>query len=172
MIMKRKFLNKPSLIKSASKKAEKTDSQLAYIANRYYEVFVKDLILPALIGIHSHEKKKEQRICINVVLMVDDRCGFAKDKIQNVVSYEKIVKGIKKILRKGHVGLIETLAEDISKMCLVDNRVYIARIRIEKLEVFKESKSAGIEIERRSKNSILNVNKTIAFGSVPSSEKS
>ena len=99
-----------------------------------------------------------------------------KDAFKNIEEnispqIEKIVKGIKKILRKGHVGLIETLAEDISKMCLVDNRVYIAKIRIEKLEVFKESKSAGIEIERRSKNLILNVNKTIAFGSVPSSEK-
>jgi len=169
--MKRKFLNKPNLIKNASSKSGKTDSQLAYIANKHYEVFVKDLVLPALIGIHPHEKKQEQRICINVCLMVDDRCGFTKDKIQNVFSYEKIVKGVKKILKKGHIGLIETLAEDIAKMCLTDNRVYIARIRIEKLEVFKESKSAGIEIERRSKDSISHVNKIIAFGSVPSSEK-
>ena len=170
--MKRQLLNIPRLLRKASSKLGKPGTQLAYIAKKHYEVFIKDLILPALIGIHPHEKKKLQKICINVTLMVDDRCSFAKDKIKNVVSYEKIVKGIKKILRKGHVGLIETLAEDIAGMCLSDSRVYIARIRVEKLEVFKDSKSAGIEIERRSGNSILDVNKIIAFGSVPSSGKS
>ena len=48
----------------------------------------------------------------------------------------------------GHVNLVETLAERIAAMCLEDRRVLSARVRIEKLDVFAEAESVGVEIER------------------------
>jgi dihydroneopterin aldolase len=47
------------------------------------------------------------------------------------------------------VRLVETLAERIAEACLEDERVEHVRIRIEKLDVFADAASAGIEIERR-----------------------
>jgi 7,8-dihydroneopterin aldolase/epimerase/oxygenase len=52
----------------------------------------------------------------------------------------------------GHVLLVETLAERIAESCLTDRRVHLARIRVEKLDVFPDSTSAGVEIERRQGN--------------------
>ncbi|MHA1598894.1 MAG: dihydroneopterin aldolase, partial [Alphaproteobacteria bacterium] len=43
---------------------------------------------------------------------------------------------------------VETLAEDIAAMCLDDARVRSARVRVEKLDVFVEVASVGVEIER------------------------
>jgi len=40
------------------------------------------------------------------------------------------------------------LAERIAAMCLVDSRVLSARVRVEKLDVFPEASSVGVEIIR------------------------
>ena len=46
------------------------------------------------------------------------------------------------------MNLVETLADRIAEMCLEDQRVRTARVRIEKLDVFADAESAGVEIER------------------------
>ena len=115
----------------------------------HYRIFVRDLVLTGLIGVHSHERDQPQRIQFNVDLLSEDGCIAADDKIANVVSYEDIVSGIKNLLARGHVGLVETLAEEIANMCLSDGRVRVVRVRVEKLDVFDEAASVGIEIERR-----------------------
>ena len=115
----------------------------------HYRIFVRDLVLAGLIGVHSHEQNQPQRIQFNVDLLSEDGCITIDDNIANVVSYEDIVSGIKNLLARGHVGLVETLAEEIANMCLSDRRVRMVRVRVEKLDVFDEAASVGIEIERR-----------------------
>ena len=109
-------------------------------------VFVRDLVLPARIGIHPHERELAQRVRFNVDLAVAEAAAPAD--ISQVVSYEDVVLGIKRILSAGHIDLVETLAEDIAQFCLADPRVTVARIRVEKLDVFEEAESVGVEIER------------------------
>ena len=48
--------------------------------------------------------------------------------------------------------LVETLAERIAEQCLADLRVQIARIRVEKLDVFADVGSVGVEIVRQRRN--------------------
>ena len=54
--------------------------------------------------------------------------------------------------RRAMSGWSETLAERIAEACLTDPRVHLARIRVEKLDVFPDLASAGVEIERRQGN--------------------
>ena len=70
------------------------------------------------------------------------------DDIANVVSYEDIVTGIEALLGTGHINLVETAAESIAALCLKDRRVVKARVRVEKLDVFDNTASVGVEIER------------------------
>lgn len=94
------------------------------------------------------KKNKKQKISINIILSAPDNTKNLDDNIENVVSYEHIVQNIKKLLDKGHIGLLESLAEKISLICFDDSRVIDANIKIDKLEVFKETSSVGIEIFR------------------------
>jgi dihydroneopterin aldolase len=41
------------------------------------------------------------------------------------------------------------MAERIAEACLMDARVQVARVRVEKLDVFADAVSAGVEVERR-----------------------
>ena len=111
-------------------------------------VFIRDLTLTGLVGVYQHEKLNAQRIRINVDLAVKETPGIAKDRLADVVSYEDVANGIRNMFGNRHVNLVETLAENISDMCFNDKRVLSARVRIEKLDVFEDAASAGVEIER------------------------
>ena len=111
-------------------------------------VFIRDLMLTALIGVYDNEKKNPQRIRINLDLAVKETPSAVEDRLSDVVSYEDVADGIRKIVASGHVNLVETLAERISNMSLDDERVQAVRVRIEKLDVFEDAAGAGVEIER------------------------
>ena len=111
-------------------------------------VFIRDLTLSALIGVYSHEKENPQPIRINLDLAVKENVTASKDRLADVVSYEEIADGIRKLIASGHVNLVETLAQQIADMCFSHQRVQTVRVRVEKLAVFEDAASAGVEIER------------------------
>ncbi len=121
---------------------------LADVVRRPRRVFINDLVLVCHIGVHSHERRAGQRVRINADLAVHDDGRPLDDDLANVVCYETIVDGIKRIVAEGHINLVETLAERIADMCLADRRVERARIRIEKLDIYRDAASVGVEIER------------------------
>lgn len=117
--------------------------------NALRHVFVHDLVLLASIGIYHHEKTDRQRIRINLDLAVrEEQPADIGDDIKNVVCYEQVVSNIRGLIEAGHVNLVETLAERIAEICLTDRRVRLARVRVEKLDVFPDATSVGVEIER------------------------
>ncbi|MCH7863803.1 MAG: dihydroneopterin aldolase [Proteobacteria bacterium] len=111
-------------------------------------VFIRDLILPCSIGVHRHEKDAEQRVRINLDLAVSEGDQPINDDIRNVICYEGLAGGIEEIVSRGHINLVETLAENIADMCLRDQQVQSARVRIEKLDILEGAESVGVEIER------------------------
>jgi dihydroneopterin aldolase len=119
-------------------------------------MFVRDLVLAASIGVYPHEHDARQRVRINIDLAVEDdgaarlsRPAVGQDELGRVVSYEAIVVKAREIVAAGHVQLVETLAERLCEACLLDPRILIARVRVEKLDVFADATSAGVEVERR-----------------------
>lgn len=113
-------------------------------------VFVRDLVLECSIGVHQFEREATQRVRINLDLAVReaDTSGQLNDDLANVVCYEKLTTGVRELVARDHVNLVETLAEDVAAMCLTDIRVRSARIRIEKLDILQDAVSVGVEIER------------------------
>lgn len=111
-------------------------------------VFVRDLVLESSIGVYAHEREAKQRVRVNVDLAVREHSGPLGDDLANVVSYEDVTKGVEQIVARGHINLVETMAEEIARMCLEDPRVRSVRVRVEKLDVFPNAESVGVEIER------------------------
>jgi dihydroneopterin aldolase len=130
---------------------------IAGAARAIRHVFIRDLVLPASIGVLAHEHAAAQRVRINVDLGVEDdgvRGGLSRGRavredLSRVVDYAAVAQSVRDIVAAGHIALVETLAERIAECCLSDRRVHIARIRVEKLDVFADATSAGVEIERR-----------------------
>ena len=130
--------------------------RIAAAAQGLRHIFVRDLVLLASIGVHPQEQAAPQRVRINIDLGIQDdaapplsRPAVGRDELSRVVDYETVVNSVRRIVAAGHVALVETLAERISEACLDDARVDVARVRVEKLDIFPDAVSVGVEIERR-----------------------
>ncbi len=120
-------------------------------------VFVRDMVMAASIGVYPHEHAAPQRIRVSVDLGVTEdaggagrsRAGVGRDELSRVLDYEAVAGSIRAVVAAGHVMLVETLAERLAENCLRDERVAVVRIRVEKLDVFDDVGSVGVEIERQ-----------------------
>ena len=134
-------------------------ARLASARHKLRHVFLRDMVLPARIGVYPHERTEAQRVRINVDLSVrEDQAPppshpmTVAEELARVVDYETIARRVIAIVGERHVRLVETLADLLAQACLEDQRVRVARIRVEKLDVFPEAVSAGVEIERRQRD--------------------
>ena len=112
------------------------------------KIFIKDLLLKILVGIHSFEKKKKQRVKFNVEINTDPNLNPNQDNLDSIVNYEYILNSIKKITNRKHYPLLETLSEDIFFKLFKDKKIRKIKLRIEKLDIIKNTSSVGIETEK------------------------
>lgn len=109
-------------------------------------ISVRDYVREAEIGAFAAERGVTQRIRFNVVLEVAHHAAAREDDVDQVVSYDMIVKAIERLLSEERVDLLETLAERLAQACLEDRRVSRSFIRVEKLD--RIPGALGVEIVR------------------------
>ena len=107
------------------------------------KVIVKDLILLISVGIHQFEKQKKQKVKFNLVITTDPNL---KSDIKSIVNYENVINDIKNITEKKHFELLESLSENIFDVIFKNKRIKKVKLKIEKLDIIKETKSVGIEV--------------------------
>ena len=112
------------------------------------KIFIKDLVLKILVGIHKFEKKKKQRVKFNVEIKIDPNLMPNENNLSSIVNYEDVIKTIKKISDRKHYPLLETLCEDIFLKLFKDRKIKKVKLRIEKLDIIRNTSSVGIEIEK------------------------
>ena len=109
-------------------------------------VFIRDLVLDVEIGVYTHEKGLTQRVRFSVDVDLTPATRALEDDIDRTFDYDMIIKGIKDIIARGHINLVETLAEDVARHCLTHPRAARVTVKIEKLD--KEPGAVGVEIVR------------------------
>ena len=109
-------------------------------------VFMHDLVLDVEIGVYTNEKGITQRVRFSVDVELTPATLALEDDIGRAFDYDTIIKGIKTIIARGHINLVETLAEDVARHCLAHPRAASVKVMIEKLD--KEPGAVGVEIVR------------------------
>ena len=112
------------------------------------KVIIKNLVLNIFIGIHNFEKKKKQRVRFNIEVITDPNVKPNNKDLSTILNYEEIVNKIKLLVKKQHHELIEDLAENIFKIIFHNKLVKKTNIKIEKLDILKNSESVGIEFSK------------------------
>ena len=112
------------------------------------KILVRDLILKISVGIHGFEKRKKQRVKFNIDINTDPNLIPDDNNLDSIINYEDVIKNIKKITNKKHHPLLETLAEKIFLKVFENRRVKKVKLRIEKLDILKNTSSVGIEVEK------------------------
>ena len=112
------------------------------------KVIIKDLILNISIGIHNFEKKKKQRVKINIEILTNPHVYPNNKNLTTILNYEEVVKKIEKLTHLKHHELIEDLAENIFNILFKNKLVKKIDLRIEKLDIIKKTNSVGIEVSK------------------------
>jgi len=107
-------------------------------------VVIRGLIVPARIGAYEREKGPCQPVRIDVAL--DVAPASVRDRLDAVVSYDDVIRRIRKRAVADHVQLAETLADRIADDCLDDSRIHGVRVRVEKTEAVADAEGVGAEV--------------------------
>ncbi len=112
------------------------------------KVVIKDLILNISIGIHNFEKKKKQRVKFNIEILTNPYVFPNNKDLNSILNYEQIVIQIQKITYLRHHELLEDLAENIFNIIFKNKLVKKINLKIEKLDILKNTKSVGIQVSK------------------------
>lgn len=106
-------------------------------------VFVRGLRLEAEIGVHAHEHGRTQPLVVDVEL---DAELAGLHRLDDTLNYETVVAEARAVLAAGHLQLVETFADRLSRALLADPRVRRVRVRAEKPDALAEAEGAGFEL--------------------------
>ena len=112
------------------------------------KVIIKNLILNIFIGIHNFEKKKKQRVRFNIEVVTNHNIKPNNKDLTTILNYEDLINKIKLLVKKHHHELLEDLAENIFEIIFQNRLVKKTNIKIEKLDIIKNSESVGIEFSK------------------------
>ena len=112
------------------------------------KVIIKNLVLNIFIGIHNFEKKKKQRVRFNIEVVTNPNIKPNNKDLTTILNYEDLINKIKLLVKKQHHELIEDLAENIFEIIFQNRLVKKTNIKIEKLDIIKNSESVGIEFSK------------------------
>ena len=112
-------------------------------------VKLKNVVVETSCGVHPWERhpEKPQRIVINVEMYARPSPRRGK-KVSSVVDYDYVRDALKKWPRRKHTVFIESLLEELVKLCFRDKRVVACRVSIFKPDIYNEAGGAGVEIYR------------------------
>jgi len=97
-------------------------------------------------GVFEHERREGQTFVVDLTLGVDTRPAALSDDLRDTVDYGSLVARVKAAVESDPVDLIETLAERISGVCLLDDRVEWARVTIHKPDAPIEATFADVTL--------------------------
>ena len=113
------------------------------------KVIIKNLILNIFIGIHDYEKKKKQKVRFIIEVETNPNIKPSNKDFSTILDYETLVNKIKTLVKKQHHELLEELAENIFEIIFQNKLVKKANIKLEKLQIIKETESVGVDITKK-----------------------
>lgn len=105
-------------------------------------VFMRGLTVEAEIGLYAHEQGRTQPLRVEVEARV--KSGQVEG-LKDTVNYELFAEAARRLAAQGHIGLVETYAQDLAAACLEHPLIQSVRVRVEKPEALPGA-VAGVEV--------------------------
>jgi len=128
------LMNKTNIIKLFEDKKKLKSKEI---------IFIKNYVCKAIIGYHSFEKTKPQKLRFNVEILSKQK-KVIDGNINSVLNYEEIINKINFFLKKKY-NFLESFANDFIYEIFKNKNVLNIKIKIEKLNIIKNTESVGIE---------------------------
>ncbi len=106
------------------------------------------LEVECIIGDLPEERRREQRITLDMVLTCDLSVAGESDALCDTVDYAALTEAIRCKVRAARCRMIERVAELAAQVCLSDLRVKEVRVRVEKVGAVPGLRAAAVDIDR------------------------
>jgi len=113
------------------------------------KIFIKNLRVIGILGVHPYEQRKPQRIRVNVEVTTDITEAAKNDAIKQTIDYSMLTHHIIDFMEANRFFTIEALIEALAQEILKFDRVDEVKLRIEKPNAVPEAESVGVEISRK-----------------------
>ena len=111
-------------------------------------IHIKNLLLRTIIGLNDWEREKRQDVLINLTLFTDMRAAGQSDDAADILNYRTIAKAVIAYVESSQHYLVEALATEIARICVVDHGAERVIVQVEKPGALRFAESVGVEIER------------------------
>jgi dihydroneopterin aldolase len=106
-------------------------------------VFVRGLKIDAAIGIYDHEHGRTQPLIIDALFDMEPNVVLG---LKDTVNYELVSEIAREFIARGHIKLVETLAEDMAITMSRLPNVIAVEITIVKPEALSDADQAGVSV--------------------------
>jgi 7,8-dihydroneopterin aldolase/epimerase/oxygenase len=110
-------------------------------------VLLREVRVPAVIGVHGWEREVEQTLLFSVEMETDAAKAAERDDLADAIDYSAVAETIRSVVRAGKFRLIETAAERVAERLLAEYRLDWLRLEVVK-PLPGEGYSAAIVLER------------------------
>lgn len=111
-------------------------------------VFIRDLRIPALVGIYEWERRIRQEIRLDIEMGFDIGKAAASDDISHALDYKAVAQRVREYVEASDFGLVEALAENIARIILDEFPVTRVRLVLNKTGAVTSARDVGVIIER------------------------
>jgi D-erythro-7,8-dihydroneopterin triphosphate epimerase len=118
-------------------------------SGRLDKIYIRDLAVRCIVGIHPEEREKKQDIIINIAMHADLSKACMSDLVEDTIDYKYITKQVLAAIEPSDYFLIERIAQVVADICLSDKRVEKLRVTIEKPGALRFAKTPAVSIYRK-----------------------
>ncbi|HUX20797.1 MAG TPA: dihydroneopterin aldolase [Spirochaetia bacterium] len=111
-------------------------------------IHITGLLLRCIVGINPDERENKQDVVIDITLFADLSKAGASDNIDDTVNYRTIKNRVVALVESSSFFLVEKLAEEIARECLVNPMVEAVKVSVEKPGALRFARSVGVELLR------------------------
>ncbi|MGI9288614.1 MAG: dihydroneopterin aldolase [Pseudomonadales bacterium] len=111
-------------------------------------VFIRELQIATIIGVHPWEREVRQSLTFDLDMASDIKTPAKTGNVRDALDYQAVGERISSLVESSDCQLLETLAERVAELVLNDFSVSWLRLRISKPGALPNARVVGVVIER------------------------
>jgi len=112
------------------------------------KIFIKDLMVQAILGVNKKERVKRQNININITLFHDIKQAALHDDVRGTINYSHVCKSVVAYTEDSHHHTIESLCSGIARICCLNFGAEEVTVHVEKPCALSLARCPAVEIHR------------------------
>lgn len=111
-------------------------------------IFIQQLKLNTIIGIHDWEREKAQPVILDIDIGCSTRSAAQSDQIEHCIDYFSVCEKMKQLADNHQYQLVESFVEEVSRIILQEFSAQWVRVKLNKPAAVTAAGGVGVIIER------------------------